>query len=146
MGLWKFLKSRAGKNNRATSNRRQNFRVESPPDNDLRVSLRGTKATIVDIAVGGVCISTNQDIFLRDSDTVTLLIDIDNEQFRILSKVVRVWLAESKYFTSIQFIRDSESWESLLEEKIARTSKSWESLLGKKIIYWERERLLKFRK
>jgi hypothetical protein len=143
MVFFKFLKGRKGKNNQTNSNRRLNFRIEPTHNTDLSVSLRGIKATIVDIAVGGVCISTSQDIFLRNSDAVTLIINIDNEQFRILSKVIRAWFAESKYFTSIQFIKDSASWDSLLEEKIAGNSKSWESLLGKKIIFWERERLLK---
>jgi len=119
-------------------NRRLNFRVKPPPNCGLSVSLQGMSIAIVDIALGGMCISISHDIFLRHGENMTLTICIDDRQFNVLSKVIRVWFTQSQYFASLQFLGASASWESLLGEEVTRNTKRFVALLGQKIMHLER--------
>lgn len=118
-------------NNPATVNRRMGFRVRPLPNSGLSVFFQETAVNVIDISVGGACISRSQELSLTSQETVTLIISVDGKRFDVKSTVIRTWSSQSasgsQYFASIQFVGNPAMRESLL---------------GKKIMHLERERFL----
>ena len=111
--------------------RRMSFRVKPTLSSGLKILFQGAEADIVDISVGGACITKSKEFFLKSQETVSMVIGIDGQRFDVRSKVIRAWSAKSeqgvKYFLSLQFLSHPAMRESLL---------------GRKIMLLERERFL----
>ena len=108
--------------NLAISDLRIGFRVKPLPHGGLNIFFQGEEVNIVNISIGGVCISDSKDFSLIPQQTVTVTINIDGKKFDLEAMVIRTWSSKSAFgivhFACLQFRSYSEMRESLLANKI----------------------------
>jgi hypothetical protein len=108
--------------NMTISDLRMGFRVKPLPHSGLNIFFKGAEANIVNISIGGVCMSDSKDFFLKPQQKVTVTINIDGNKFDLEGMVIRTWSSQSvfgmEHFASLRFLSYSEMRESLLGNKI----------------------------
>lgn len=105
-------------------NLRMNFRIKPMINRGLTAFIQGLSVTIVDISVGGVRISTKNDLPFKAHDTIKVTIGVDDSKFDVEGRVIRAWSARTaggvghQSYASIQFLDNQAARESLLSRKI----------------------------
>ena len=104
---------------------RANYRIQPIPDSGLSFILKeDMPVDIVDISLGGVCISYEGELHIKSQDIVKLTLIIDRKKFSLDGEVIRVWSPQNsninrgRLFATIQFSCQRGEWESLLGKKI----------------------------
>lgn len=105
-------------------NLRRNFRVKPLLNKGLTAFFAGQSVTIVDISVGGIRISTKNDLPFKAHDIMTITIGVDNAKFDVGGRVIRTWSTNATggtgnhSYASIQFLDNQAARDSLLSRKI----------------------------
>jgi hypothetical protein len=98
------------------------FRIRATQSDGVRVFFQGKEANIVNISIGGVCISESKELPLKPQEMVTVTVSIDGNKFDVESMVIRTWSSQltcgPQHFASLQFLSHSTIRESLLGNKM----------------------------
>jgi hypothetical protein len=105
-------------------NIRLHFRLRVPSSCDLMLKIKGEKATLVDISVGGAMVSGTTAKGLNQHDRIKTEISFDGQAYSIDAEVLRVWSAGNEsnrqdvQFAAMKFLNTAKLFESALGKAI----------------------------
>lgn len=105
-------------------NFRRHYRLKLSSRSDLSLCIRGIKANLMDISVGGAMISASDRSLLQPHSRIRLCVGFDKMEYHLDSEVIRRWSPDAAagnkemQIASIKFLNACREFEHFLGKKI----------------------------